>query len=50
MRRATDEIDQGSSNPIAPEDRRATSRALSLWQGARGNGEIPTLANFDPSK
>ncbi len=50
MRRATDEIDQDSSNPNAREDRRATSRALALWQGARGNGEIPTLGDFDPAK
>ncbi len=50
MRRETDKIDQGSPDPNPPKDRRATSRALTLWQGAGGNGEIPTLDDFDPSK
>ena len=50
MRRERDEIDRDSPNPNPLEDRRATSRALALWEAARGTGEIPTLANFDPSK
>ena len=50
MRRETDEIDRDSPNPNPLDDRRATSRALALWEGARGKDGIPTLGDFDPSK